>query len=133
MIEKKIDIFSEKLWKKVNAICFTSNGVVKADGTLVMGAGIAKVFRDKFSWLPLSAGKLVKNYGNKCQVMGSTYFEDRRISIVGFPTKQNWRDSSDINLIIKSSKELMLLIEKNGWKRAALPRPEWWTELGKRS
>jgi O-acetyl-ADP-ribose deacetylase (regulator of RNase III) len=123
MLEKKVDILSEKLWKKVNAICFTSNGVTKADGTLVMGAGVAKAFRDRFTWLPLSAGRLVRSYGNKCQIMGSATSEDHIISVVAFPTKQNWRDPSDLSLIVKSSKELIALIEKQHWKQVALPRP----------
>lgn len=88
-----------------------------------MGAGVAKAFRDKFPWLPLSAGRLVRSYGNKCQIMGSTAFEGRIIPIVSFPTKQHWRDKSDISLIIKSSKELMGCIECKKWNLVALPRP----------
>jgi hypothetical protein len=48
VIELIGDIFQQR---DADAICFTSNGIVKSDGTLTMGAGIAKSFRDRYTHL----------------------------------------------------------------------------------
>ena len=34
---------------KVDAICITTNGTIKSNGELVMGAGVAKEFYDKYN------------------------------------------------------------------------------------
>ena len=33
----------------VDAICITTNGTIKSNGELVMGAGVAKAFYDKYN------------------------------------------------------------------------------------
>jgi hypothetical protein len=129
MLEQYTDILSYDILSRCDAICFTSNGVVKKDGSLVMGAGVAKVFRDRFIGLDKRAGDAVREYGNVCRcvcrlpclVCDGCILEG--IDIVAFPTKHHWRDPSDIALIIKSAYELMQLVESNNWKLVALPRP----------
>ncbi len=128
MIEKKIDILSEKLLSRVDAICFTSNGVVKSNGELVMGAGVALAFARRFTRLPRYAGECVRRNGNICQLVysfpkGLEIPKDGFLYVIAFPTKNHWKDPSDLNLIVKSSKELMLGIEFMNIKRVALPRP----------
>ena len=59
-IAKNLDILSPKVLQKADAICFTSNGIVKKDGKLIMGAGVAKQFRDRFFGLDQESGALVK-------------------------------------------------------------------------
>jgi hypothetical protein len=127
MREKRIDIFSDDILKFANAICFTSNGIVKKNGALTMGAGVAKIFRDKFSGLDISAGIAVRQNGNVCQEVSfracridNQFFN---ISVIAFPTKNHWKDSSDIDLIIRSARRLREIIEENQWKLVALPRP----------
>jgi hypothetical protein len=120
MREQRIDILSERVLSKADAICFCSNGIVRSDNSLVMGAGVAKVFRDRFPGLDVSAGEAVRDNGNICQVVG---FCPPRAKIVAFPTKHDWKDPSDLELIKKSARELMELIEKHNWKLVALPFP----------
>jgi O-acetyl-ADP-ribose deacetylase (regulator of RNase III) len=120
MREQRIDVLSERVLSKADAICFTSNGVLTHSGCLVMGAGVAKAFRDGFPGLDASAGEAVRDNGNICQVVG---FAPPRAKIIAFPTKHNWKDPSDLELIKKSARELMELIEKHNWKLVALPRP----------
>jgi hypothetical protein len=90
-------------------------------------------FKDEFGEeLAIDAGKLVKKNGNICQSImsfGGSKFDStgkivwKDIHIVAFPTKHHWKNPSDLELIKKSAKELMDLINKNGWTKVYLPRP----------
>lgn len=104
--------------KTYDAICFTSNGIVKNNGALVMGAGVAKAFRDRFNGIDNIFGKIVSCYGNHVWVV-----KHSKLNIVSFPTKHHWRNASDLRLIKRSAEELMLAIENNKWNNVALPRP----------
>ena len=126
MREQRIDILSERVLRKADAICFTSNGVVKANGELVMGAGVAKAFREEFDIGDI-AGQCVRENGNVCQIITDVHrvagegFDST--TVVAFPTKHHWRDPSDINLIKQSAEQLMELVDQMGWKLVALPFP----------
>ena len=118
MKEQTINILDPRVLQKADAICFTSNGVTKANGALVMGAGVAKAFRDTFPLLDVAAGYAVRTHGNRCQVV-----RDSKPAIVAFPTKHHWKDPSSLELIRDSAEQLMRLIEDRGWRMVALPRP----------
>lgn len=115
MIELIGDIFQQR---DADAICFTSNGIVKSDGTLTMGAGIAKSFRDRYKGLSDLAGKWVKTSGNCVGVLTNT-----KPHILNFPTKKHWKEPSSLMLIRKSAKELLEITNKRGWKKVYLSRP----------
>lgn len=102
-----------------DAVCITTNGVVKQDGRLVMGAGVAKAFRNKFHNIDLSIGRKVLKNGNKCYRITSHNGTD----IVTFPTKNHWKDNSCIIRIKLSCIELVELTNKYGWADVALPKP----------
>jgi len=141
------NIFS--LVGKVDAICITTNGCIKKDGSNVMGKGVAKQARDKWPGLEFALGRLIKDNGNHVQKIiniEGTY-------IVSFPTKPDhiyimnasdlnqkvvsymrskmsitnfcpgWACKSDINLIKQSASELIELADKEGWKSVAIPKP----------
>ena len=123
MLEQRIDILSFPVLSKADAICFTSNGVIRKNNALVMGAGVAKAFRDRFSGLDFAAGAAVEKNGNICQVICLEEAFKNIFSIVAFPTKHSWKKPSDLKLIEKSAQKLMALVKKNGWKKVALPKP----------
>jgi len=128
MQQIRADILSDEIIKRADAICFTSNGVLKKDGTLVMGAGVAKIFRDKFSGLDSLAGEIVNKRGSICQIAAIGYeipdnILPRALNIVAFPTKYHWKDPSDALLIEQSAKQLVELADFSGWKAVYLPRP----------
>lgn len=116
----KINVLSDEAISQSDAICFTSNGVVKKNSHLVMGAGVAKAFANKYPWLPFKAGEAVKKYGNR---VNSFLEPSSKKYILSFPTKYHWKDNSDINLIRKSAIELMEYVEINNWQRVYLPYP----------
>lgn len=103
----------------VDAICVTTNGMVKRDGTLVMGAGIAKDAAQRFPSISKNLGKLVKTNGNIPHIG----YETNGTSIVSFPTKEHWKCSSVIELIRKSCVHLEKMANEKNWSTIALPRP----------
>ena len=104
--------------KQYDAICVTTNGVVKSNGRLVMGAGVAKAFREKFPGLDLELGKKVSQYGNIPFVIYR-----QGTAIVSFPTKHHWKHKSDIGLIMNSAKSLLKITSGRFWTQVAIPAP----------
>jgi len=115
----------EKLWTRNDLLIFTSNGVVRKDGRLVMGKGIAKVVRDNFRPLKNSFkvhridslfGRLVEKYGNRPFIVptDSCFYllENKPQYVMSFPTKDHWKDKSSLELIRKSRELAVLEIEK---------------------
>ena len=101
---------------KCDAVCVTTNGITKANGHAVMGAGIAKQADELYNLAP-ALGMKLKMHGNHCYDMG----EFRTRHVVTFPTKNHWKDDSDLNLIAQSCKELTILADKNNWQVVVLP------------
>jgi ribA/ribD-fused uncharacterized protein len=116
--EVKGDIWT--LWEKdYEAICITTNGVVKADGTAVMGKGIALQAKERFSSIDKTLGTALKQRGNHVHCLCR---KDGKY-VLSFPTKNNWRDKSDIELIKQSCTELIKKMDEVGIKTCILPRP----------
>lgn len=107
-----------------DSICILTNGTIKRDGSCVMGAGIAGSFKNMFPGIDFHLGSKLKRGGNKMYPLGRyTTKEGNRVIFLSFPTKNDWRDSSDIELIKTSCVQLMGAIEYYNLKRVALPRP----------
>ncbi len=122
MIEIKGDIFAQT---DADAICVTTNGVVKANGELVMGRGIAQQFAERYPNLPRILGDLVSSdtYWNKGNHVHGIIYGLEPYSLVSFPTKENWKDPSQLWLVQRSAKELVAYADKMGWKKIVLTRP----------
>lgn len=108
----------------------TTNGILKSDGRLVMGAGIAKYARDNFRDIDMTLGALVSKHGSHSYFLGS--YEDAHRSaeglapnvfVLSMPTKRHWRDPSDIGLIVQSAVELSVLATRNNLEAVYLPAP----------
>lgn len=110
------DIF--ELAPNYDAIAVTTNGILKNDGTLVMGAGVAKSFAKRFPTLPKMMGDYVADVGNSVGL-----FKVDDFKVFSFPTKHDWRDASDIDLIVKSHGVLLGLMDIFEIKSILLPRP----------
>lgn len=115
MQEIKCNIFKE--CKSNDAICVTTNGCIKSDGKLVMGAGVAKDFRDMFKGIDTKLGKYVKEYGNRVFNAGKVTIKvdeksSKVVTAISFPTKYDWKDKSDLALIEQSCVQLKQVAEK---------------------
>lgn len=109
------------------AICVTTNGIVKAGGLAVMGRGVAKQCADLFPATQRLLGELLRTYGNKVFDLGvyETYTCDHQLvtyHVLTYPTKNDWHNMSDINLIIKSANEVVRLADKVELSKVYLPK-----------
>lgn len=122
MVELKgKDIFT--LPQNDEAMCVTTNGIVKANGHAVMGAGIALQANQKLN-LSAKLGSYLKQYGNRAFNLGKYKRPNGAIfTVFSFPTKHNFKDDSDINLICKSANELVEMCNKFGITKCYLTRP----------
>jgi len=91
-----------------DAICITTNGFVKKDGSCVMGRGIALEAKNKFPRIEYLLGELIKNEGNNVY---SLFQNKDNFFIFSFPVKHNWWEKADINLIKKSCLQLIEIVD----------------------
>lgn len=112
------------------AAVVTTNGIVKSDGKAVMGAGIAKYARDNLDGIDALLGGLLRTSGNHSYFMGSFHDHNRpangiapSVFAITMPTKNDWRDPSDLDLIRRSARELVLIAERNNLEKIYLPPP----------
>ena len=102
-----------------DAICVTTNGIVKQDGCAVMGAGIAKAFAIRFPDLPLLLGEKLTQQGNHAYLLKYV----NSYAILSFPTKNDWRNDSDLQLILQSCCELIAIADEAHLHNIYLPVP----------
>lgn len=106
-----------------SAICVTTNGIVKRDGSAVMGAGIAKQARDLYHVDRILGDKLRAN-GNHVYDLGVHQSTSRHsFTMLSFPTKHDWRDMSDPILIQQSARELITLANQRQFTHIYLTKP----------
>lgn len=101
------------LWSYLNThwIVIPTNVGYKSDGSNVMGAGVAKVVRDRWPKVP-------QWYGEFCRAFAPTppvvTYSDLQVRLIMFPTKalnekhpeMSWRSRSTIELVTKSAQQL---------------------------
>lgn len=145
------DFFERMESTQPSAIVCTINTVCKGDGRLVMGAGIAKGFRDTFQGIDGVWGDRTKAMGPQPEKtypfvelamkyatwnVGSANAIDKQkewepnntrpivpVYLVGIHTKYDWRDPSPLDLIDRSVKQLYILSKSLDWKRILMTRP----------
>jgi hypothetical protein len=105
-------------------VCVTTNGERNKKGEAIMGRGIAYEAATRFPACRRILSSKLASDGNHVFDLG-TYNSK---TIVSFPTKHEWRQKSDVDLIRQSCVELLTLWradhEKTGvMKRVLLPRP----------
>jgi hypothetical protein len=105
MLEINDDIF--KYIGPNKPLVVTTNNVVKSDGSLVMGAGIAKLVRDKFPGVDKKLGRIISGLDIYNVIPVSI---DEQI-IIALQTKRHWKDPSPIDLVVESCKMLMRYID----------------------
>jgi O-acetyl-ADP-ribose deacetylase (regulator of RNase III) len=108
-----------------DVICVPTNGVVKSNGCLVMGAGFARECAERWPELPQEFGKLVKTYGNVPHVvntMTSMILKLGNRTIISFPTKHDFSKPSSLSLIKESAEKLVQTADIMSYQTVALPR-----------
>lgn len=89
-----------------------------------MGRGIARIADLKFGLAEQLAGYL-KKYGNRLFYMGpkTDRHTGRTMSVIAFPTKHDWRNDSDLDLIVTSARQLVDVCDKFGIRTCYLICP----------
>lgn len=104
-------------WEQQNcdALVCTTNCIKKSNGELVMGAGIAKDFAIRYSFLP----KLWGNQVGNPHLMA--YFHEG-VYLIACPTKVHWKDPSPFNLVVESARQLQVFCKALNLKKVLLTR-----------
>lgn len=113
MNEQYGDMFEEYLSPEVLYVIPT-NGYIKNDMTNVMGRGVAKDAAFLQKKLPSILGDLILAWGNRCYLLPG--------NMVSCPTKDHWKERSDIELIGRSLGQLRDLWITLDRPRLYLPR-----------
>ena len=100
------------------AMTVTTNGMIKKDGTAVMGRGIAKSVNDRYG-VSLKLAEHIKKHGNTPCDLGIY----NGYHILSFPTKNDWRDNSDIELIKQSAKHIVKIANDLCLERIYITKP----------
>jgi hypothetical protein len=121
MLTAKIDLWTPHADAKV----VPTNGVVKGDGTNVMGIGVALQAAKFWDDLPYNLGQRIQEHGNRVFVFEVP--ERIRPSVncgylVTFPVKGNWRDKARYDLIWESTRQLEEVTTMLGWCDVYLPQ-----------
>lgn len=107
MILEKGDMWS--VYGKTDLFCITTNSIIKNNGELVMGRGIALEAKNRFPLIPLAAARVInknKKYG--LRILFPEYYGADKDQIIGlFQVKYNWKDKADLDLINYSTNELI--------------------------
>lgn len=138
MKEKKVDLFETIYEDDVDAICITTNGQYRRDGTAYMGGGCAGVCAKRWP-------ETAENLGEKLRVFGSNvpfvigalnedgeYLEPTRemiekrefkCLIFSFPTINQVISGANLQLIKQSATILKDYVERFKLKGVIVPRP----------
>lgn len=119
LAEIKGDLFALLKTGAYDGACITTNGMLRRNGNAIMGAGVAKACVQHIPNAERLLGPKIKQNGNITQVIAPYAGKP----VFSFPTKNDWRDASDIELIKNSCRQLMALIERHGLQRVLLPKP----------
>jgi hypothetical protein len=118
MREEARDLFA---YKPRDALCVTTNGYIKLNGAGVMGRGVARQAAKMYPGIEYALGISLKVYGNTVQPWWAMYpFNEL---IIFFPTKQSYDGPADIDLIERSTIQLIALAKTLALRSVVLPRP----------
>jgi hypothetical protein len=128
VLVKNGDMFEMAKDLKADAIVIPTNGCLKRNGSLVMGAGVAGYANNRYGGLAGAAGKVVAFHGNHVNIIAlpNQRFEKRRTMryIICFPVKKK-----EVK-VLRRSKNLRPQYRKKfrsgqiapGWMANASPR-----------
>jgi hypothetical protein len=116
------------LWdvaENYNLVCITTNGVIDSNGLAIMGRGCAGEAAQRYPQVRKLYAERLKLYGHRVQPILDI---KTGCSLLSFPTKQDWRNPSSLDLIQISAQQLMdylyyYMAQYDRPCTALLPRP----------
>jgi len=106
------------VFDEVDYFIVTTNAIVKNNGALVMGAGIAKQMRDRFPGIDLEIGAAIGKAGS-----GGTYGLLLGNKVGAFQVKYHFKSMANLGLISLSAEQLKDEARANPDKTYALNYP----------
>lgn len=123
---------------KVDCICITTNGTIKTNGELVMGAGVAKQFYDRYNSTYHIAKRLANLlYGGEPNLKRLHVVPTEQnlcyraipaelnngTNVVSFPTKNHFMDKGDLELIKRSARRMVAFANEYNLNSIIIPSP----------
>src|SRR6478736_3303048 len=118
-----LQVFGDLWATPADVHVITTNGVVKRDGTCVMGRGCALEAKTMFPGIDLKLGGLIAQYGNRPFNLGVWQHDGSFYRVASLPTKHRWDRPGDLALIRESLWHLVAMTNKFHWGHVVLPRP----------
>jgi len=103
-----MQIIEGNLWKfhtPANWVVIPTNGSIRRDGACVMGRGVAFQAKKRYPRLPYELGERLRGTGNNVYT-----FKD--YGLLSFPVKHAWHMKADLELIEKSCKQLLYIVDR---------------------
>lgn len=130
MITENCGFWERAKDKSFDALVCTTNNVIKYNGALVMGAGIARQFSEEFKGIDSLWGQIVEGLqegGHEDYHLivdgPRKRFHSLPIYLVGLQTKRDWADPSPIELVTESCKKLKDLADILNWSKILMTPP----------
>src|SRR5439155_3761011 len=106
------------LWRlPADARCITTNGAVRKDGCAIMGRGVAAQAKERWPAVPKWLGDSITSLGNHVDDFFLRHNDPDMAPLVAFPVKHHWQQAADLDLILRSCRELMDLADERPWQR----------------
>lgn len=130
------NIFDLMFEPEVDSVCITTNGIISSNGKAVMGAGTAGYLAKLYPEVKSILGKSLSKCGNLPFIIGcikNTEFfapsknilDNKLFSCLvwSFPTKNDFKDKSDLELIKKSAIQMVKHADNLNLKNIIIPAP----------
>lgn len=112
------------VFTSVDLFCITTNSIIRKDGELVMGRGIAQQARNKFPGLGLALGTAISEAGMNSKIYGLLLSPNWPVKkLAAFQVKVNWQAKADLDIVKESAKALGHWAKTNPDKTIALNFP----------
>lgn len=133
--EKRIEILREEKYRESIVIgnlyesdidykCFTANATLNSKGALVMGAGNAKVVRDKYPGIDIRFGEILVSRRTPYDIdVLYGLLLDAKEKIIAFQTKTHFSKDSYLGIVINSIDKLNVMARNNPDHAFGLPFP----------
>lgn len=111
-----------------DAFVCTTNNIIRLNGTLVMGAGIAKAFKEEFKYIDYTWGKIIQTRkeggtdDHHVVISGPVNYLHNHVYLIGLQTKRLWSDPSPIELVVESCQKLSDLADTLSLHKVLLPK-----------
>lgn len=114
------------LWSiSADAVVITTNGDVNSSGRAVMGRGCAREATLRIEDIEVKLADALRVGGNRVHWFAQVrdVIDDRRFDLITFPVKHRWHEHADLELIERSTRELVRIVDRSGYQTVVLPRP----------